>query len=105
MSGVLFQNKPYYELVLPESSVIWCDPPYQGVSKYKTGNFDYEFFWEWVRNVGEQKHSIFVSEYNAPADFECVWQKETKSSLSANGKSGGNKNSVEKLFVHESQLC
>lgn len=41
---------------------------------------------------------VFVSEYNAPADFECVWQKEAKSSLSANGKIGGNKVSVEKLF-------
>jgi DNA adenine methylase len=33
-----------------------------------------------------------------PNDFECIWEKELKSSLSANGKSGGNKNSVEKLF-------
>jgi hypothetical protein len=31
--------------------------------------------------------------------FECVWSKEVKSSLSANGKSGGNKNSTEKLFI------
>ena len=44
------------------------------------------------------RFTIFVSEYNAPDDFKCVWQKEAKSSLSANGKIGGNKISVEKLF-------
>jgi DNA adenine methylase len=46
---------------------------------------------------------VFVSEYNAPDDFVCVWQKEAKSSLSANGKIGGNKTSVEKLFVCNSE--
>jgi DNA adenine methylase len=51
-----------------------------------------------VRNISKQGHTVFVSEYNSPADFVCVWQKETKSSLSANGKIGGNKVSVEKLF-------
>ena len=23
-------------------------------------------------------HSVFISEYNAPDDFECVWQSELK---------------------------
>jgi DNA adenine methylase len=45
-----------------------------------------------------------MSEYQMPDDFICIWEKETKSSLSANGKSGGNKKSTEKLFVHNSQL-
>ncbi|PJC56904.1 hypothetical protein CO024_00620, partial [Candidatus Gracilibacteria bacterium CG_4_9_14_0_2_um_filter_38_7] len=43
-------------------------------------------------------HSVFVSEYSAPDDFECVWEKKVKSSLSANGVCGGNKGSVERLF-------
>ena len=55
---------------------------------------------------------VYVSEYKAPEDFICVWEKEAKSSLSANGKIGGNKVSVEKLFklkpyvtsVNKSQL-
>ena len=34
-----------------------------------------------------------------PSDFICIWEKEVKSSLSANGKIGGSKNSVEKLFT------
>ena len=55
------------------------------------------------------KRSIWFEHYYFPdkitvlniysiVDFECVWQKEAKSSLSANGKIGGNKLSVEKLF-------
>lgn len=46
---------------------------------------------------------MFISEYNAPDDFVCVWQKEAKSSLSANGVIGGNKISTEKLFVLKGQ--
>jgi len=97
MKGVVFQNKPYYELELPPNSIVYCDPPYEGTTKY-ANDFDHNLFWNWVRNISKQGHTVFVSEYNAPADFECVWQKETNSQLSANGKIGGNKVSVEKLF-------
>lgn len=98
MKGVIFQNKPYYELELPPNSIVYCDPPYDGTSKYKVDNFDHEMFWQWCREMATKGHTLFVSEYEAPDDFECVWQKEAKSSLSANGKIGGNKLSVEKLF-------
>lgn len=98
MQGVIFQNKPYYELDLPPNSIIYCDPPYEGTSKYKVDDFNHSKFWNWCREKAKQGHTVFVSEYNAPADFECIWQKEAKSSLSANGKIGGNKLSVEKLF-------
>lgn len=97
MQGVLLQNKPYDELQLPPNSIVYCDPPYEGTTKY-ANEFDHAYFWDWVRATSRQGHTVFVSEYNAPDDFECVWQKEAKSSLSANGKIGGNKNSVEKLF-------
>jgi len=97
MKGVIFQNKPYYELELPPNSIVYCDPPYEGTTKY-ANEFDHNLFWNWVRNISKQGHTVFVSEYNAPADFVCVWEKEAKSSLSANGKIGGNKLSVEKLF-------
>ena len=97
MKGVIFQNKPYYELELPPNSIVYCDPPYEGTTKY-ANDFDHNLFWNWVRNISKQGHTVFVSEYNAPADFVCVWEKEAKSSLSANGKVGGNKVSVEKLF-------
>ena len=40
-------------------------------------------------------HVIFISEYQMPEDFICVWAKEVKSSLA---KEGG-KRGVEKLFT------
>ena len=97
MKGVIFKNKPYYELDLPPKSIVYCDPPYEGTTKYAR-DFEHNLFWDWVRNISKQGHTVFVSEYNAPDDFVCVWQKETNSQLSANGKIGGNKVSVEKLF-------
>jgi len=36
---------------------------------------------------------------NMPDDFICVWEKEVSSSLSANGKNGDNKKSIEKLYT------
>lgn len=98
LDGVLFQNKPYHELSLPQNSIIYCDPPYEGTTKYNN-DFDHDYFWNWVRDINKQGHTVFVSEYNAPNDFDCVWQKEAKSSLSSNGIIGGNKLSVEKLFI------
>lgn len=99
MNNVLFSNKDYTELQIPKNSVVYCDIPYQGTKQYSTSkDFNHEHFWDWARLISKQGHTVFVSEYEAPFDFESVWQKEAKSSLSANGKIGGNKISVEKLF-------
>lgn len=97
LKDVIFENKPYYELELPPNSIVYCDPPYQGTTKY-ANEFDHNKFWNWIREISKKGYSVYVSEYNAPEDFECIWSKEAKSSLSANGKIGGNKLSVEKLF-------
>ena len=102
LKGVKFINLDYKELIIPHNSIIYCDPPYKGtyseVEGYGKLNFNNADFWKWCREKTKEGHKVFISEYNAPKDFECVWQKETKSSLSANGKSGGNKVSTEKLF-------
>ena len=81
-----------------DDCLIYCDPPYKGTKTYNTSkNFDHNKFYNWCRE--QAKHNVvFVSEYEAPEDFECVWSQEVKSSLSANGVAGGNKVSVEKLF-------
>lgn len=98
LKNVIFHNLSYKELSIPENSIVYCDPPYEGTTKYKD-DFDHVAFWEWVRNKSKEGHTVFVSEYSAPSDFNCVWEKQIKSSLSANGKFGGSKVSTEKLFV------
>lgn len=100
IKGISFKHNSYDELEVPDNSVIYCDPPYAGTTKYKD-DFDHENFWNWCREKSKQGHQVFISEYNAPEDFECVWSMEVKSSLSANGQSGGNKNSIEKLFIYK----
>jgi DNA adenine methylase len=96
LKDVFFCNASYKEIQIPKNSIVYCDPPYHGVTGYGI-EFNHCEFWGWVREVSKE-HDVFVSEYNAPDDFECVWQCAATSSLSANGKSGGNKQSIEKLF-------
>jgi len=101
MQGVSFVSGDYRELEIPKNSIIYCDIPYNGTKQYSTSKgFNHNLFWDWVREKSKQGHKVYVSEYNAPTDFVCVWQKQAKSSLSANGVIGGNKISTEKLFVY-----
>lgn len=98
MKDVVFLNKQYYELEFPPNSIIYCDPPYKGTTGY-VNKFDHEHFWQWVRDISQQGNDVFISEYNAPDDFNCIWQKEVKSSLSIDSIGGISKSSVEKLFT------
>ena len=85
-----------YENLDFENCLIYCDPPYQGTTGYKTGSFDHDKFFEWCRKQSK-KNIVFVSEYNAPDDFECVWQGEIKTNFASQRKSATHK-AVEKLF-------
>ena len=91
--SVHFIHSDYKNLEIPPNSIIYCDPPYKGTVKYKNG-INHNEFWEWCRNKSKEGHAVFVSEYNAPADFECVWQMEISNTLSKQNKF----KSVEKLF-------
>lgn len=102
MTGVEFICSDYRELKIPDDSIVYCDIPYKGTKQYSTSKgFNHEEFWNWARNQST-KHKVYISEYSAPNDFVCVWEKKAKSSLSANGQIGGNKESVERLFIHNS---
>ena len=98
MKGVIFQNLSFTELEIPPNSIVYCDPPYYNTTEY-CNTINHTIFFNWVRNIVNQGNTVYVSEYSAPDDFECVWEKQTISSLSANGKKGGSKSSVEKLFM------
>ncbi|QYC51365.1 hypothetical protein [Acinetobacter phage BUCT628] len=85
-----------YENLDFENCLIYCDPPYQGTSGYKTGSFDHERFFDWCRNQAK-KNIVFVSEYNAPDDFIEVWRGEVKTNFASTRKKATH-NAVEKLF-------
>jgi DNA adenine methylase len=75
--------------------VVYCDPPYQNTTKYITKEFEHDVFWQWVRDTSKNNY-VFVSEYNAPSDFKCIWQKEVTTSL----KVKEHEERTEKLFVY-----
>ncbi|MFA5049269.1 MAG: DNA adenine methylase [Patescibacteria group bacterium] len=95
LKGCIFIHSSYEKLIIPKNSIIYCDPPYEGTTKYNI-KFDHKMFWDWCRLMKRDGHNIFISEYNAPNDFVCIFKKEIVSSLT---KDTGSKKGIEKLFT------
>ena len=93
ISDVIFKCSSYDALDIPANSIIYCDPPYNGTTKYKD-SFDSDAFWQWCRDKAKEGHTVYVSEYNAPEDFKCIWEKQINSNLG-----GTSKTATEKLFT------
>ena len=102
IKGIDFVHSSYDELHIPHNSIIYCDPPYRNTTQYKD-SFDSDRFFEWCRSRVRLGDSVFISEYTAPEDFDCIWSQDIKSTLSANGKWGKSKTSTERLFVYNKQ--
>lgn len=101
LSKVSFKNKPYNYYSRLKGYIIYCDPPYGNTDceYFSRGTealrrklkFDNKKFWDWVRDMSVH-NLVYVSEYSAPPDFECIWTRTIK-------KSGILKNDrTEKLF-------
>jgi DNA adenine methylase len=97
IQGIDIRHSNYQDLDIPPNSIIYCDPPYENTTKYKANKeeFNHQEFFQWCRDKKAQGHTVFVSEYNAPEDFTCVWSKEVNNSLT---KDTGSKKGIEKLF-------
>lgn len=93
LQGTIFTSSSYCDIALPKNSIIYCDPPYEGVAGYKD-MFNHIAFWQWCREKTKEGHFVFISEYNAPNDFECIWQSELKTNMNAKYET----KPVEKLF-------
>ena len=97
IQGVYFKHLSYLNLTLNESCIIYCDPPYEGTTGYKTGTFNHTEFWEWCRIKTKQGHKVFISEYSAPDDFKCIWEKDVRVTV---GRNNALKH-TEKLFIYK----
>ena len=93
LDGIKLVYSSYDALDIPANSIIYCDPPYNGTTKYKD-SFDSDAFWQWCRDKAKEGHTVYVSEYNAPEDFKCIWEKQINSNLG-----GTSKTATEKLFT------
>lgn len=95
IQGIEIYNTDYTKIPIPENSIIYCDPPYEGTTKYKD-EFDHKRFWKWCEQKTLEGHKVFVSEYNAPNNWQCIWSKEVHNTLV---KDTGSKSGIEKLFI------
>lgn len=94
INDVEFRYCDYTQYSNIRNSLIYCDIPYQGTTQYGTSkDFDYDKFWDWVRDMSKD-NIVLVSEYNAPNDFECIYEKTLTTTLDKNSR----KKDTEKLF-------
>lgn len=96
VQDVKFKNMCYTDIVGIKDTLVYCDPPYQSTTGYKDA-IDYEEYWGWVRELSKD-NVVLCSEYNAPDDFVCIYQKTLTTTLDKNSR----KKDVEKLFIHKS---
>jgi DNA adenine methylase len=76
--------------------IIYCDIPYRYKKNYAFGhNFDYDLFYQSCRKMNELGHKIFISEYDMPEDFKCVWEMEVTNSMHPTKT----QKPIEKLFT------
>ena len=100
LDGVIFSCLDYEEflsknLIPGKKTLIYCDPPYAGATKYKGSQFDYDLFWDIMRKYRQIPGvKLYVSEYNAPNDFTLVWEYKTKTDMHTE-----NNERVEKLLI------
>jgi DNA adenine methylase len=85
IQNITYTNLSYDQVDIDDGSIIYCDIPYRGASKYVhlTSTFDFDAFYEWCRETKRTKGAkIFISEYGAP--FECVFELQHNVSIATN---------------------
>lgn len=88
------------ELVDLKDAVIYADPPYESRKAY-IEDFDNFAFWNWVRCIVKDFGTpIYISEYDAPSDFKCVWQKNVPDGMGTTKNGRKQNRKIEKLFVY-----
>lgn len=84
-----------YDAYKPKGFVIYCDPPYKNNTLENFfKNFDHDKFWNIMREWSKD-NLVFISEYEAPSDFKCIWHKQFNSCFN-----GVIKNKIERLFIY-----
>lgn len=93
---ITFIQSDYRNITFSEPSIIYCDPPYKKCTGYRD-KFNHEEFYEWCRKQKSNSHKLFISEYEMPSDFQCIWSKEQNVHLDNNNKKIQTK--IERLFI------
>lgn len=89
----------YHDIVIPDNSLVYADPPYFGTTGYGM-DFDHEEFWRFIREESK-RNIVLVSEMQAPEDFKAIWVRDIQRQVDVNQPK---QNSVEKLFVYNDEV-
>uniref|UniRef100_A0A6M3JZI5 site-specific DNA-methyltransferase (adenine-specific) n=1 Tax=viral metagenome TaxID=1070528 RepID=A0A6M3JZI5_9ZZZZ len=91
-----------YRTLNPSGAIVYCDPPYKGCTKYDAcADFDSLEFWETAKQWSKT-NTVVVSEYTAPTNWICIWERPKKVSVRATQTARGTQdNRIERLFLYE----
>lgn len=83
---ITFFHGDFLEIDPPgKNCLIYCDPPYGNHQYLEVGVFEPSLFWDKVRGLENNGHTVIVSEYEAPPDFSIVSCMETRTRLLTKG--------------------
>lgn len=97
-----FFNAPYtnFPFLSTLDYIIYCDPPYANKKRYES-DFNNAEFWDWARMMSKMPNvHLYVSEYEAPFDFECIWSKDKPDGMGTTLEGGKQKVKTENLFIY-----
>lgn len=81
LENIQFECADYRELTFTKS-VIYCDPPYEGVKQYGSSrDFKHPEFWDWARSQRDAGNVVLVSEHQAPPDFKLLLEMNVKRTI------------------------
>lgn len=86
MQNIQYYSTDYRNVPIPPNSTVYCDIPYEGTCDYKAiGKFDHNAFYEWALS---RDFPVFVSEYNMPDTFTCLYRVKKNVLFSQKGTTG-----------------
>ena len=97
LQQITFTSLSYDQVHIPDSAIIYCDPPYKGTAEYAEGQFDHDRFWAWATKQSKT-HPVYVSEYQAPDNWTTILEW-TQSSTLQGGRQKHDNQPTEKLFT------
>lgn len=75
MGNVRVARRSYSDIRVSPGDVVYCDPPYAATTGYQS-SFDPAAFWDCAGKWVAEGATVFVSEYDAPRGWECLWSVE-----------------------------
>ena len=93
-----FTCQDYRDVIIPNNSIVYADPPYNNTTGYGKDKFNSDEFWEYMRVISKN-NKVFISEQIAPSDFKCIWEKEFTRTLDVN--KDNQFKVTEKLFTYK----